>query len=375
MSPRTVGDAVGDLVGNYGGESGVRFAGEEGDWGVGDWDGSARPFPRVLLFVLVWWYYLRIDESGRVKRGCMGVREVVDIENIEVARQLLIAEAVGHLDDERVAKKTAVRQLIGTLIGARTRGLSFERMAEIMGEAGVPIAPETLRGYYFELKTETELQEENRKHAAKLAKARRDLGAKELAENLQHAQEVAIEHVASRSAQRPRVNAFASKAQLSELARPVPAIAALPSRPEQVASPAPESSAPGGEEPVTRIVKATPRAAAPVQPEPKPKRQTAPIASSVAPIEETPATGDVDVSAVQARTIDEIATASVGMEVGELVENLHVREGNQVWCESGKPYTGLLKAKQVHLLRTVGRLIAPTVGRSSGDFVAMPRDL
>lgn len=303
----------------------------------------------------------------------MGVREVVDIENIEVARQLLIAEAVGHLDDERVAKKTAVRQLIGTLIGARTRGLSFERMAEIMGEAGVPIAPETLRGYYFELKTETELQEENRKHAAKLAKARRDLGAKELAENLQHAQEVAIEHVASRSAQRPRVNAFASKAQQSELARPVPAIAAPPSRPEQAASPSRESGAPGGEEPVTPIVKATPRAAAPVKPEPK--RQTAPIVPSVAPTEKTPAIGDGDVSAVQARTIDEIAAASVGMEVGELVENLHVREGSEVWCESGKPYTGLLKAKQVHLLRTVGRLIAPTVGRSSGDFVAMPRDL
>ena len=302
----------------------------------------------------------------------MGVREVVDIENIEVARQLLIAEAVGHLDDERVAKKTAVRQLIGTLIGARTRGLSFERMAEIMGEAGVPIAPETLRGYYFELKTETELQEENRKHAAKLAKARRDLGAKELAENLQHAQEVAIEHVASRSAQRPRVNAFANKAQRNELARPVPAIAALPSAPEQAASPARESGAPGGEEPVTPIVKATPRAAAPVKLEPT--RQTAPVASSVAPTE-TAATGDVDVSAVQARTIDEIAAASVGMEVGELVENLHVREGSEVWCESGKPYTGLLKAKQVHLLRTVGRLIAPTVGRSSGDFVAMPRDL
>jgi hypothetical protein len=327
----------------------------------------------VLLFVLVWWYYLRIDEFDRVKRGCMGVREVVEIDNIEVARQLLFAEAVGHLDDERVAKKTAVRQLIGTLIGARTRGLSFERMAEIMGEAGIPIAPETLRGYYFELKTETELQEEHRQHAAKLAKARRDLGTKELAKNLQHAQEVAIEHVASRSAQRPRVNAFASKAQQGELARPVPAIAAPPSRPEQAASPARERSAPGGEEPATPIVKATPRAAAPVKPEPK--RPTAPIASSVTPIEKTPATGDVDVSAVQARTIDEIATASVGMEVGELVENLHVREGNQVWCESGKPYTGLLKAKQVHLLRTVGRLIAPTVGRSSGDFVAMPRDL
>lgn len=319
---------------------------------------------------------MRIDEFDRVERGCMGVRDVVDIENIEVARQLLIAEAVGHLDDERVAKKTAVRQLIGTLIGARTRGLSFERMAEIMGEAGVPIAPETLRGYYFELKTETELQEENRKHAAKLAKARRDLGAKELAENLQHAQEVAIEHVASRSAQRPRVNAFANKAQRGELARPVPAIAALPSRPEQAAPPAPESGAPGGEEPATPIVKATPRAAAPVKQEST--RQAAPVASSVASSvapSETPATGDVDLSAVQARTIDEIAAASVGMEVGELVENLHVREGSEVWCESGKPYTGLLKAKQVHLLRTVGRLIAPTVGRSSGDFVAMPRDL
>jgi hypothetical protein len=304
----------------------------------------------------------------------MGAREVIGKENIETARQLLIADTVGYIEDERFAKKAAVRDLIGTLIAARNRGLSFERMAQLMENAGVPITAGTLRAYFFELKTETELQEENRKHAEKLAKVRRELGAKELAENLKHAQEVAVEHVSSLSAGRPRVNAFASKqAQRSELARPVPAIVAPPSRPEQAASPAPESSAPGGEEPVTRIVKATPRAAAPVQPEPKPKRQTAPIASSVVPIEETPATGDV--SAVQARTIDEIATASVGMEVGELVENLHVREGNQVWCESGKPYTGFLKAKQVHLLRTVGRLIAPTVGRSSGDFVAMPRDL
>lgn len=304
----------------------------------------------------------------------MGAREVIGKENIETARQLLIADAVGYIEDERFAKKAAVRDLIGTLIAARNRGLSFERMAQLMENAGVPITAGTLRAYFFELKTETELQEENRKHAEKLAKVRRELGAKELAENMKHAQEVAVEHVSSLSAGRPRVNAFANRqAQRSELARPVPAITAQPSQPEQAASPAREISAPGGDEPATPIVKAAPRAAAPVKPEPK--RPTAPIASSVAPIEKTPATGDVDLSAVQARTIDEIATASVGMEVGELVENLHVREGNQVWCESGKPYTGLLKAKQVHLLRTVGRLIAPTVGRSSGDFVAMPRDL
>lgn len=304
----------------------------------------------------------------------MGAREVIGKENIETARQLLIADAVGYIEDERFAKKAAVRDLIGTLIAARNRGLSFERMAQLMENAGVPITPGTLRAYFFELKTETELQEENRKHAEKLAKVRRELGAKELVENLKHAQDVAVEHVASLSAGRPRVNAFARKqAQPSELARPVPAIAALPSRPEQAASPARESSAPGGEEPVTPIVKATPRAAAPVKSEPK--RQTAPVASSIVPTEKTPATGDVALSVVQARTIDEIAAASVGMEVGELGENLHVREGNEVWCESGKPYTGFLKAKQVHLLRTVGRLIAPTVGRSSGDFVAMPRDL
>lgn len=301
----------------------------------------------------------------------MSRRDIIGKENIETARQLLIADTVGYIENERFAKKEAVRDLIGTLIAARNRGLSFERMAQLLENAGVPITAGTLRAYFFKLKTEKQLQEENRKHTEKLAKVRHELSAKELAENLQHAQEVAIEHVASRFTRRPRVNAFANPMnQASEVSRSVPPVPPDASLPEQAALPALQNDACSGAE---RVVALAAPAAAPVKLEPR--DQSSAVTLSIASSEATFTSMGAAPSAVQARTIDEIATASVGMEVGELVENLYVRAGREVWCESGKPYMGLLKARQVHLLRTVGRLIAPTIGRSSGDFVAMPREL
>lgn len=304
----------------------------------------------------------------------MGARNVIGKENIETARQLLIADAVGYIEDERFAKKAAVRDLIGTLIAARTRGLSFERMAQLLETAGVPITAGTLRAYFFELKTEKELQEENRKHAEKLARVRDKLRAKELAENLKHAQEVAIEHVAKRSLHRPRLNVFVNTMlHPMEFVQPVPVIPAQPSLSKQTAPLARKNRVPRFEDPIATSVAVSVFAAASVKPELHP--QATAIDTSVTPAESPPAAIEVDLNAVQARTIDEIAMASVGMEVGELVENLHVRERGEVWCESGKPYTGFLKAKQVYLLRIVGKLIAPTVGRSSGDFVEMSRDL
>ncbi|MFP3813913.1 hypothetical protein, partial [Bacillus sp. SIMBA_005] len=54
----------------------------------------------------------------------------------------------------------------------------------------------------------------------------------------------------------------------------------------------------------------------------------------------------------------------------ELEEDVELR-GDNVYYASGRPFKGNLTKRQIHLLRTVGRLMAPTKGESSRDFVTM----
>lgn len=296
---------------------------------------------------------------------------MVDKVAIEVARQRLIAAMLGHQDEERYRKKAAVRQLIGTLVAARKRGLSFDRIAELLGESGVEIASETLRGYYFELKTEAELSAEHGKHAKQLAKIQREIADTHLADDVQFAIQTVSEHHTQRAISRVRVNAFESKG-----------IA--------VAAPAQRRGSPGPvparrKQPVKTVAPAA-RAAAPVI-----VKSTSSMPTSLGKVETSPKEGRVFVQeegaleearpkvAVQephndvvprGRIIEEIAADSVGQTVADLTENIQVRD-NCVWYSSGKPFRGFLGAKQIHLLRTVGKVIAPTTGRSSGDFVSM----
>jgi hypothetical protein len=296
---------------------------------------------------------------------------MVDKVAIEVARQKLIAATLGHQDEERYRKKAAVRQLIGTLVAARKRGLSFDRMAELLGESGVEIASETLRGYYFELKTEAELSAEHGKHAKQLAKIQQEIADTDLADDVQFAIQTASEYHTQRATGRVRVNAFESKG--------ITAVAPAQRR----GSP---SLVPTMRKQPVKAVAPVMRAAAAVI-----VQSTASMPTGLGKVETSPKEGRVFVQgggaleearpkvAVQelhsdvvprGRTIDEIAADSVGKTAADLTENIQVRD-NCVLYSSGKPFEGFLGAKQIHLLRTVGKVIAPTTGRSSGDFVSM----
>jgi hypothetical protein len=59
----------------------------------------------------------------------------------------------------------------------------------------------------------------------------------------------------------------------------------------------------------------------------------------------------------------------------DLLDDVELREGELVFYVSGQPFHGFLSQRQIRLLRTVGKIIAPTKGRSSKDFVAMPTKL
>lgn len=77
-----------------------------------------------------------------------------------------------------------------------------------------------------------------------------------------------------------------------------------------------------------------------------------------------------------AMTLTAIADASLATdERTELLEDVELRTGDLVYYVSGKPFEGFLAQRQVFLLRTVGRLIAPTKTRTSKDFVKMPENL
>jgi hypothetical protein len=76
-----------------------------------------------------------------------------------------------------------------------------------------------------------------------------------------------------------------------------------------------------------------------------------------------------------ARTLDELAKISQGQQETPITENLVLREGNTVFRESGQPFEGYLSPRTLHTLRTVGKVIAPTVGRTAKDFVPMSHEL
>lgn len=307
----------------------------------------------------------------------MGALQRVEKNAIEKSRQNIIAATLIEPADELFLKKGAVRQLIGTLIAARARGLSFEKLAELMAEGGIEIATETLRAYFFEMKTEAELSAENAEHAQKIASLRKEFGSGALADDLAHAENVATNRAIRLAAVRPRVDAFADDDLPPAPAHPGRAAPKLVRpRPKPANPPGPHAPAPsvpsGERHGIVSGVSPETGTKAELQSVQQPANVAPSIRDEVSVATASPALAPTH---SEARTVDRIEADSVGKDKSELDEDLHVTESQHVVGASGRPFVGFLSAKQIYLLRTVGKLIAPTKGRSSKDFVPMPSRL
>ena len=270
----------------------------------------------------------------------MAALQRVEKENIEKARQLLLLEVYREQKDERFIKREAVKQLLAPLIAARESGLSFEDIAKVFEKAGLVLTPSTLRSYYFELKTEAELATSARKHAAKVAQTKRAIEQQLLEKHNRHAERVALAYAYRLNNSSTLIDTLATpkSSQLTQAE-----LIENPVTPKQQGS----KSVSGA------FTKSTEEMTA-----------AAPSASSVL----SSKAGE----ASEAKTLQEIESLSLATDDRTTLEEDVILQGNLVRYVSGKPFLGTLSKKQIHLLRSVGKIIAPTIGRSSTDFVNMP---
>jgi hypothetical protein len=283
------------------------------------------------------------------------IRKSIEKNNIEVARQRLLEAIYSELPDDRHLGRDAVKQLLNTLIAARERGLAFERIAEILKQSGVDVASVTLRRYFFELKTESELAAEAARHTKKVAETRRAIQDKFLALHTEHGDALArqrLTQVAPRFA-----NAF------DDVQTPVP-----------TASPEKRVEADSSDQRFQE-----PKVARPARFESE-GVVSEPVADvklvSTLPTSENANLATPDVQSEGAMTLADIERASLATEERTpLLGDLELRAGDLVYYLSGQPFQGLLTERQIYLLRRVGRIIVPTDLRSSKDFVSMPSQL
>lgn len=286
----------------------------------------------------------------------MATQKRLQKDDIERARQVLLAAIYSGLPDDRFIKKQAVKQLLSTLIAARDSGMPFEKIAEVLKTAGLEISSETLRSYFFELKTQEELAVEAQRHAKKVLQTKTTLDRRSLDQHVEHAASVAADHVRQAQGSPRLINAFQSLGTPERDMAP------------SVSVPTKQGDRPDTFEARTNTSrsnsdKANERAIiAPAGKQPLPtseKRAPAVAASPEAP----------------ALTIAEIEHASQATdERAALDEDVELR-GDVVVYVSGRPFRGTLTKKQIHLLKTVGRIVAPTQGKSTKDFVVMPPKL
>lgn len=282
-----------------------------------------------------------------------------DKRRIETTRQLLNAEVIRLT---RSSRKHAVGELLGSLIAAREQGISFEDLAKIFEKGGLSLSPVTLRTYYFELKTRSELKQAAEKHASQVREAKKLYDQILLDRNSEHAKEMALAHL--RSEEPVLFNAFAQ----------VGNGATMPLKEGRQPPSAKATSAASSSRSRPRLVKAQPKSGPSTSPPSAPfwaqQGQEAPNAASAPPRAQAPP------AAEGMRSIDQLASASeLTEERTALEEDLVADASGFVTYKSGRPFVGFLSKKQIHLLRTVGRIIKQTDGRSSKDFVAMPKKL
>ena len=320
----------------------------------------------------------------------------VEVDAIEAARKCVIELTLAHQTTARVARKQAVKDLFGTLLASWEAGVPFDKMAAALNASGIQITTETLRGYFFELKTAEQLSAENAVHERAMAKIRSENEAKQRAKDLQHAREIAqagTELVSSTRDAKVEA-AHLAAAQVVQAARRRPIVSA--STPAGARKEPARSSAaqPGAASPVSARVgstsQAVPNVGSPaiaqvansqpaVEVEAAPARPVEGVpANPVGVVSDTSAGNSSVASAVQAgpaRTLEEITRTSAGQKETAYTENLVLRDGNTVWYESGRPFDGFLSPRTVHTLRNVGKVIAPTEGRTAKDFVSMSHEL
>lgn len=258
----------------------------------------------------------------------------VSSENIEQARQLLLQEIYCENADERYTRREAIKQLLAPLLAARQSGMSFDKITILFQKVGLALSAKTLERYYYTLKSDEELAKEARQHAQKIRQLRQELRSKSLKMRQEQANKLAVQFAANRS-----LNKVCNDGEnCGEHGQDV-----APSN----SSKAVKLSAP------IMTVEAPP-----------PSKRLNGASSSGAPV--------VSTKQITARTIDQIAEDSLADNARTVIQaDLEVRDQQQVFYANGSPFIGTLTKKQIHLLRTTGRLIASSSGKSSKDFVAM----
>jgi hypothetical protein len=269
-------------------------------------------------------------------------------------------------------KRDAVKQLLSTLIAARERGLAFGKISEILQQSGLDLPAETLRTYFFQLKTQSELADDSARHARKIAQTREAIQKQVLGRHAAHAHELAANRARRSQATAHLVNAFGSGD-----AEPQPETAPLiPAGPRARKTPRVRNDK-------------TARPASPASPPPAPVAPEAARSESgqaettgggaASAVNGIPPSGKTD-SASRATdagrgpmTLTAIEAASRETEERtDLLGDVELRDAELVFYVSGQPFYGFLSQRQIRLLRTVGKIIAPTRGRSAKDFVSMP---
>lgn len=272
-------------------------------------------------------------------------------EQVEKARQLLLAAIFTDTGTSRLAARQAVKQLLGPILAARDAGLSFEEIAEKFAQAGLELAPTTLRQYFFDLKAEEERARQTLKNAERIAHVKAVLEQKANQAYEEQSFGVALEHA-------KRVNAQVSAPDfLSEGSRTVKTGIPLP--------PKIETQEEGDKSRDT--AKPEPKAQAAKEQPVQPVQQRFEVPGVPAPVEVELPSPDGD-----GMTLDELQQALSGAgDPTELTEDLVLINGRVYWAASKRPFRGKLSRAHLSVLRAKGRLIAPTKGRSSGDFVNM----
>lgn len=132
-------------------------------------------------------------------------RGTITKENIEIARQKLLEAIFSELPDDRYVGREAIRQLMSTLVAARERGFSFERIAQRLH---LDITPSTLRTYYFQLKSDAEVAAQTVQHRRKVARAREAIAKEVLEKHIEHANELVSRRALQTQAAPRLVDAF-----------------------------------------------------------------------------------------------------------------------------------------------------------------------
>lgn len=286
----------------------------------------------------------------------MATQKRLQKDDIERARQVLLAAIYSGLPDDRFIKKQAVKQLLSTLIAARDSGMPFEKIAEVLKTAGLEISSETLRSYFFELKTQEELAVEAQRHAKKVLQTKTTLDRRSLDQHVEHATSVAAEHVRQAQGSPRLFNAFQS----------------LGTREEETVS---RASMPKGQVDRPDTVEALTNASRSNNNQANEPTIVEPAGQQSFPTSEKRASTVATSPDAPPLTIAEIEHASQATdERVALDEDVELR-GDVVVYVSGRPFRGTLTKKQIHLLKTVGRIVAPTQGKSTKDFVVMPPKL